>query len=235
MKKACIGVGFFLIWGLIWMTRGTVRAEPATLPVFTPAIPSETIQAVQNSMELPIVLGNAGLIVTDIISFEGTLPGEKEEVYQADVAALLVYNPQKTGIVSATISLTRGAEILYFDLEYLPGGSKALVLERNAKNAGEGKFDGCTCPSFVRGEFDTKIPGLQITEENGYLTVKNLSDSPLPPVTVYYKQYTPDDSFYVGKVMSVTFDPLLPGESQTRHAYGFAEDYSRIAAVVPNT
>ena len=173
--------------------------------------------------------------ITDIVSFEGFLPGEKEDIYGADIAALLVYNPRNTGIVSATITLTRDTETLYFDLEYLPGDSKALVLERNAKYAGEGTFDGCTCPSFVRGAFDAKIPGMQITEENGYLTVKNVSDSPLPSVTVYYKQYTPDDGFYIGKAMSVTFDALLPGKSQTRHAYGFAEDYSRIAAVIPNT
>jgi len=234
VKKACIGVGFLLILGLVWMARGTVRAEPATPPIFSHTVPPEITQTPAKSLEFPVVLGNAGLIVTDIVSFEGILPGEKEEIYEVDVAALLVYNPRNTGIVSATITLTRGKEIFCFDLEYLPGGSKALVLERNAKYIGEGTFDRCECSCFERDDFGTNISALQITEQNGYLTAQNLSDAPLQGVTVYYKQYTPDDGFYVGKAMSVRFGPLLPGESQTRHAYGLTEDYSRIAAVILN-
>ena len=143
-----------------------------------------------------------------------------------------MYNPKNSGIVSATVALTRGTETLYFDLEYLPGGSKALVLERNAKHMGSGTFDGCECSFFTRGNFTAEMPGIHFTEENGNLVLQNLSDTPLPAVTVYYKQHLPSDSFYVGKAMSVQFSPLLPGETQVQPAYGYAEGYSRIAAII---
>lgn len=232
MKKVCMGVGFILILGLIWLTGETVQAEQTNPPFFSTATTFKETHIYAKSVEFPVVLGNAGLIVTDIVSFEGILPGEQEEIYTVDAVALLVYNPTNTGIVSAAITLTRGAETLHFDLEYLPGGSKALVLERNANPIGNGVFDSCECSSFVVGSFTAEIPGIQIAEEGGNLILQNLSDTPLPAITVYYKQYTPEDDFYVGKAMSVRFAPMLPGETQAQPAYGYAEGYSRVAAII---
>ncbi len=233
MKKACIWVVFVLLVGLVWMSRGKVRAEPATLPVFSTTQPAETTQLPAQAIEFPCVLGNAGLIVTNIVSFEGLTPEDPQEEYVSDALALLIYNPGKVGIISASITLTRNEETLHFDLAYLPPGSRALVVERDRKSYGTAVFDSCQCEAFVKGDFTTELPDIRITAENGNLVVQNLSDTPLPGLTVYYKQYTPYDGFYVGgRAMSVHYAMLLPGETASQKAYGYATEFSRIAAVV---
>ena len=224
-------MGLLTISGLIWVNRGIVRAVPTTVPVFSTAPATESIVQSPNHIEFPFVLGNAGLIVTNIVSFEGLLPGVTEDIYGDNILAIEVYNPKSSGIVNATITLTQDGNTFYFDLEYLPSGSKALILERNGHTLDSTVFESCECLQFSRGDFVSEIPGIQITEENGILTIQNLSDTVLPEVTLYYKQYT--GGFYVGKAMSVQFDTLLPGEKLSQPVYGYAESYSRIAAIIP--
>lgn len=233
MKRACFLVGLVLAAGLVWTAQGQVQAESVTLSIFSSTQPPETTEPPQKAIEFPCVLGNARLIVTDIVSFEGLTPESQQEIYVTDTLALLIYNPSKTGIVSATVTLTQGDKIWYFELSYLPAGSRVLVVERNHSAYEDGAFDSCQCEYFVKGDFATELPEVQITEENGNLSVKNLSDTPIPSLTVYYKAYTPYDDFYVGgRAMAVHFGFLRPGETATQKAYGYAKDYSRIAAVV---
>ena len=231
VKRLYILIGLGLFVG--WMWRSNIQASTLPPTTSSTAVPSTSAPTTPVPVEFPCVLGNAGLIVTDIVSFEGITPESEEEEFVIDALALLIYNPGKTSFTTATITLSRGEETLYFDLEYLPAGSRVLVVERNHSPYGSGEFDSCECISFLPEAFPLSQSQLQITYQNGSLAVENVSDIPFSSVTIYYKAYSPQDNLYVGgKAMSVFFGSLQPGESKCLSAYGYAEPYSRITAVI---
>ena len=64
---------------------------------------------------------------------------------------------------------------------------------------------------------------IQITTDGGNITVKNISDSPISEMSIYYK-YLIDGIYYGGIAFSGKFQDIQPGESVTQTSERFSKN-----------
>ena len=114
-----------------------------------------------------------------------------------------------------------------FEIKAVPAGAQALVMEITARqysaddkytliNDGESSF-AAYCDASMN---DDKI---QITTDGGNITVKNISDSPISEMSIYYK-YLIDGIYYGGIAFSGKFQDIQPGESVTQTSERFSKN-----------
>ena len=144
------------------------------------------------------------------------------------VAAIKIRNDSGRMIEYAKLSFrVNEYERAEFEIKAVPAGAQALVMEITARqysaddkytliNDGESSF-AAYCDASMN---DDKI---QITTDGGNITVKNISDSPISEMSIYYK-YLIDGIYYGGIAFSGKFQDIKPGESVTQTSERFSKN-----------
>lgn len=229
-KWAVLGLAAILA---ITALPGEEQQAEAQAPVFSqPELTSQTSEPGTESVELPCVLGNAGVIVQQLAQYEGSFLENGGEEPVAGTAALVVYNPGKEGIHSARIRLEQGGKTLYFSFTFLPPGSKVLVLEENQAFWSPEPITACECISIAKGEVPSD-ERLLVEEADGMLAVQNITEDTISSAAIFYKSYDAGSELYVGgRTQVVRLEALEPGEVRKILPYGYAPGYSRVCWII---
>lgn len=144
------------------------------------------------------------------------------------VVAIKVRNDSKEMVDYAKLTFkVNEYELAQFEIKALPAGETAVAMEITAKpfNAAD-KYvlvqdEASTFAAY--GTADMQSSKVQITTEGGNITVKNLTDTELKKVTVYYKYFI-DGIYYGGIAFRGSFESIKPGESKTQISDRFAKN-----------
>lgn len=188
------------------LMAGCAPAEPAPQP--TQTAPS-----------------SGDLTCLEISRFTGKFVEDGGDEAVTDVAAILVSNDTGYFLDHATVTYTVGERTATFQVAGLPAGRRAWVLEQNRMTIGDGDelvFQDCKT-SFNPGAV-LNTDDLEVTRQGHTVTVKNLTDTTLNNVCIYYKNQMEDGTFLGGIAYLVSFDTLEPGESAQNSAKHFSED-----------
>ncbi len=185
----------------------------------------------QEMVQFPCPVEDTFLTAISLASYEGPFweDGTDEEV--AGIAALVVENNSGLFVEQGAVILTVGEETLVFELEALPPGERALVLEKDRK-----AYFACeqfVCYGWVKNAYLENMPGVTVAENSlGVFSVINHTNGLLDQVTVYYKNYDTQSGMYIGgTVYMAEVERLQPGEVRAVSPYRYVQCSSRIVAV----
>ena len=234
--------GMTMIWGkwllllmlagaLLWTAAGQARDRQEVLQVFQPATePAQTQSAPEKSLEFPVVVRSTGLIVQNLVNYEGVLLESDSEEPAGEIMALMVYNSTDQMILSAELQLQQQERELRFLITWLPPHSRLLVVEQRGQAYENTPVTRCSCLALKTREQGK--PSVEVLEVPAGLSVKNLGETTARQVLVHYKQYIPQGDFYLGGITKTAeILGLQAGESRDLLPPGYAPGYSRVVAV----
>lgn len=213
-----------------WLLHTQISAKGKDLAVYLEPAPS---QQIENTQQFPFNIPGTTLCAERIVSYDGWV-AEGEIGFEAtNTAALLLYNYGTNGITEAEIMLESGAVQLVFAVDTIPAGERVLVPEKTGKGYGPTNFT-----AYSGWQRDDNEDWLQETRlrlgfpDMGCITVTNLTDQILHGITLHYKNYLPEASFYVGgKTNKYYVERIEPGETICIYPLNYAFGYSKIARI----
>ncbi len=222
---------FILAGVLLWKVAERAQDRQEVLRVFQSATASSQTQtAQQESLEFPLVVRDTGLIIQNLVNYEGVLIESDSEEPAGEIMALMVYNSSDKVIFSAQLQLQQQERELLFSITWLPPHSRLLVLEQHGQAYQNATVNRCDCL-----ELETREQGeinVEVLEQSAGLLVKNLGEMTARQVLVHYKQYIPQGDFYLGGITKTAeLVDLQAGESRDLFPPGYAPGYSRVVAV----
>ncbi len=185
----------------------------------------------QQAMQFPCAVEDTFLMAISLASYEGPFweDGTDEEV--ANVAALVVENQSGLLVERGAVILTAGKASFVFELEALPAGERALVLEKDRK--AYASFSQFSCYGWVKNAYPENTMGVTVEESGfGVFSVVNHTGSLLEQITVYYKNFDTQSNMYIGgTVYTAMIDRLQPWEKRTVSPYHYVRGSSRIVGI----
>ena len=182
---------------------------------------------------LPAPIEGTALIAQRLASYDGPYleDGSDREVVQ--IAALMVYNAGTQEILQTGVTLEWGELQLCFYGENIPPGGTVLLLEQSRRSCMQTNFTACKGWQVIAQDVREPTVYLQITDSAmGEVTVKNISDSSLQDIRLYYKSWLSPPDIYVGGISRmISIDRLQPGESTTLYPSHYACGYTKIVSV----
>lgn len=220
-----------LAGALFWTAIDRAHNRQEVLQVFQPAATLSQTQTVQQeSLEFPVVVRSTGLIIQNLVCYEGVLLESDSDEPAGEIMALMVYNSTDKMILSAELLLQQQERELLFSITWLPPHSRLLVVEQRGQAYENASVTRCSClalETWEQGE-----PSVEVLEVPAGLSVKNLGETTARQVLIHYKQYIPQGDFYLGGITKTAeLLDLQAGESRDLLPEGYAPGYSRVVAV----
>ena len=195
-------------------------------------VPASTVPP---ALELPYVIGEAGLIVERMVCYEGDFWEDGNDMPAVDAMALVVYNPGTSGIRRAQIVAMQGNRQLCFEITFLPPGSRVLVLERFRKPYSREPLTRCRCETVEKMAWEEPA-SVRVTPVGACRLLVENTGSDLQAVTIRYKRYDRESEMFLGGITyQLTLEPLLSGGQMEVSPQRYTESGSRIVLVETQT
>ncbi|MDO4491088.1 MAG: hypothetical protein Q4B85_08485 [Lachnospiraceae bacterium] len=181
----------------------------------------------------PYEIPDTGIIVDQMLSYDGAYmeDGSGDEI--GGVAAITFTNNGSSAIEFIQFIAVQNGVERRFCASDIPQGAQCLAMEVN--RAG---FDGSPCTSFVADtawadSLDMASSQISVEEnEEGTLTVTNVSGADIPCVRIFYKYYMSDMDAYVGGItFNAKITDLKAGDTTIISPSHYLAGYSRVMEV----
>lgn len=168
-------------------------------------------------VSFPYSVPGSKLIVQKIASYDGIYLEDGNDSEITNVASLVVKNNGSKDVEYAHITLECDGTIFNFEISDLPGGEKCVAQEMEKKSYKAGTYRNCVVEATDSEELDQSKGIIEVNEnEDGSLTVKNVSNQDIPAVRVFYKFYMPEQKSYVGGITYVSKVEDLAANGETK-------------------
>lgn len=187
-------------------TKGTERV---------PVIQTSTV-APDEKLSFPCTIEGTKLSVQGIYSYDGVYVEDGSDSAVSGIAVLRVKNTGSTAVEYASIDIEQGKSVLNFVITDLAPGTTVMAEEAAKKPYTGNEMTGCSAETAELPSLDF-APEIKVAEdENGSLTVTNLTSRELPCVRLFYKLYLAEDDVFVGGITyTVKLTNLKAGASET--------------------
>lgn len=186
-----------------------------------------------NRITFPYAIPGTNLVVYTVAGFDGIFLEDGSDEAVSNITAMLVENTGSTGIEYAMITAVREGTTLEFEASAIPGGAAVLIQEKHKTPYQEGEYRSCGADVAELGDFTMSQDLVALDEnEDGSLSVTNLTGQAIPCVRIFYKSYMDEESVYVGGITyNAKLTDLEPGECRTVAPSHYAGGYSRVVMV----
>ena len=188
----------------------------------------------KNEVSFPCTIEPFGLVIEKMAPYSGKYVEDGENATVKDVAMILVHNNGAFPVEFASLTVEFEGVTLLFDISALPAGGKAVVQEKMRRSMPAAAPIACKAQVVQAAEQGFATDQVEVTEnEDGSLTVKNLTNVTIPSIRLFYKYYLEKEQIYVGGVAfsSEIKDGLRPGSSITIRPTHYEKGSSRIVRV----
>jgi hypothetical protein len=148
----------------------------------------------------------------------------------SNMMMLIVQNESDRDLQLAHINLTYEDFVAEFEVTNLPAGKSVVVLEKNRRAYTDQAYQKAAMEDviFFQEPMSLREDLVQIHGGEGYLDVKNVTDAPLGPMYVYYKN-SATDLFYGGiTYRAKILEGIRPGETIRVAAGHYGPDTSTV-------
>ncbi len=221
MLILAIGGGAFFAGALYISALGIMTVDDQPLPDAPAAV-------LEDNRSFPATVQGTSLIAQQLSSYEGPFVEDGSDREVSGVAALHVYNAGSDVIAQTQVQLQYGDTTYVFCGEYLLPGETTVLLERSAKPYRTDGFSHCMGWQVIAEQ--NLLNHILVTDRQmGTLIVKNLTDSTLNQLCLYYKTWLSPPEVYVGGIVyEVDVPELQPGETVLLYPNHYACGYSRV-------
>ena len=174
-----------------------------------------------------------GLVIEKIGNYTGKYVEDGSNTTVNGVAMILVRNESGHDIQYATLSMKYDDVTLLFEISALPAGGTAVVQEKARRGVPDGDPRACDALVVQQAQPGFAADQVSVTEnEDGSLTVTNLTDETIPAIRVFYKYYLEEEQIYVGGIAFASkVTQLRPHSSATIRPTHYEKGSSRIVMV----
>ena len=215
--------------------EGEIITPPEELPP-TVEIPPQKDPETGASLGItfPCQVAQYDLVIEKLAPYSGLFVEDGTNAQVQNVAMLMVQNKGDYPVEYTSIKVTFGQEELLFDISALPAGETLVVQEKNGKAVPTGKADAATALVVRRAEMEMSEGQVQVIDNgDNSLTVKNLTDTSIPTVRIFYKYYMEDEGIFVGGIaFTVRITRLGAGASVRIQPAHYNSQTSRVVMVL---
>lgn len=190
-------------------------------------------QPLKRFVTFPYEFSDKKIIVRDIRMYEGVFveDGSDEEIQ--NVAAVILENKSDKALELIKMTIYQGDEVLNFTAANVPSGSTVIAQEEHRKEFQKENYADCSVQVAYLDEFPMEDDKIEIVEnENGSLTVKNISGEDIPCVRIFYKYYLESENVYVGGITyNVKLNDLKKDNELTIRPSHYAAGKSKVVMV----
>ncbi len=207
------------------------------LPMPTPdpdqAPKSETIELVTPAplptIFFPYAIPGTDLVVQQISPYSGYYLEDGSDRSVDNIAAIVVTNNGEA-LDFVGIGIAQGLTSLAFSGSQIPAHSTVIIQEQTGAMFPSGEYNTCTATMTASTGMQTSSDDIVITDNgNNTFTVANISEKTIPEVTVYFKNYLPDEDVYVGGITyHITLEDIEPDTGVEVNSGHYASGYSVI-------
>ena len=204
--------------------------EPATTPPTSPPVTQPPVQY----LSLPYQIPGSELVLSRYNAYTGPYLEDGSDRAVENMAALVIENRGSAPVEYAQITVTlENDETLEFVITALPAGASVVVQEAKAQTYTDGRLKNCVAHVAVLEEMPMCEDLVRIVEEeNGVLSVTNVTGVEIPVVRIFYKFYLADVNGYVGGITyTLKLESLKPGETRSVAASHYMVGSSAVVMV----
>ncbi len=181
-------------------------------PAATPTVIKEITPTPISTISFPYEIPGTNLVVEQISPYSGFYVEDVSDDKVSNIAAIVLKN-NGGPLEFVGIGISQGTRSLAFTGSEIPAGAAVIIQEQNRAVFSDDPYYSCTANTTEVESFEMSEDRVSVTEEeNGSLTIANLTQETIPTVVVYYKNYLSEDDVYVGGVTyRITIHDLAPG------------------------
>lgn len=194
----------------------------------------ESIEVEIPTISFPYAIAGTDLVVEQISPYSGYFIEDGSDEDVSNIAAIVLTN-NGGDLDFVGIGIAQGSRSLAFSASQIPAGSSVIIQEQNRAAYADGDFYSCTATTTESSGFDLMADSVRIEDnKDDTFTIANITDETIPEVTVYFKNYLPDENVYVGGVTyHVTLTDIEPETGVVVTSSHYATGYSDIVEIVP--
>lgn len=217
--------------------------EPTQAPTEKPATtkpsstkttkPSEGNAVQAEPLSFPYAVPGTNLVIQKIDSYDGIYLEDGSDRSVTGIAAMVLVNNGTTGVEYANITMTQNGAQLQFKATAVPAGATVVVQENSAAAYSSASYYQCSADVAELEKFEMSSSLVKVEEnENGTLTITNLTDETIPCVRVFYKFAMEKGVIYVGGITYTgKITELEPGVPQQVAPSHYAAGSSEVMMV----
>lgn len=189
--------------------------------------------AEKTAISFPYAIPNTDLIIQNITSYDGIFLEDGSDISVSGITTILLENSGNKDIEYTKITLNCNGIGLSFQASDIPAGAFVVVQESSKASYQTGTYTDCSADVADSDHLDQSSDEIKVQEnEDGSLTICNLTDSVIPCVRLFYKFYMEEENAYVGGITYTA--KLLDLEAygnQTITPSHYISGYSRVVMV----
>ena len=181
----------------------------------------------------PYAIPNTSLTILSIASYDGIYLEDGSDSAVSGIYSIVIENTGSMDVEFARISLSCDGMPITFELSDLPSGATVVAQESRQTTYQDGVYQDCTADMAEIDVLEQSREQVLVQEnEDGSLTVLNLTDRLIPCVRVFYKFYMSEEDVYVGGITyTAKLTDLEAGGSQTIIPSHYSLGYSKVVMV----
>lgn len=193
------------VTGPVQTTPGSSEPKPTepkpTEPKPTQITQPETTEPYDPTVKLPYAVPNTGIVILSVNSYDGVFLEDGFSTPATGICALLILNRGESDAELIAVSMNCDGEPLTFIASDVPAGAYVFVQERSGAKYVKGEYTDCEVEVADDVTLGLAADEIRFEEnEDGSLTVTNLTDKSYSEVRLFYKFYMPDEDVYVGGI-----------------------------------
>ena len=209
----------------------SAEANISEIPGYIQKAGSDTENSNMAGMTFPYQIPDSSLQILSAGQYTGPFVETGEDTPVSNVMSLVVKNTGSQMVEYAEIELSAGeGETVLFKISALPAGTSVMVQESQKKEYSADTtytYSGAT-EALAAEEKTLQEDSLQITAEDGKITIKNLTDSDMDKVYVCYKTISDGGVYLGGIAYRVSVEDLKSGEEKSIESGHYLQGYSSI-------
>lgn len=186
-----------------------------------------------NVITFPYTIPNTNLTIQNITSYDGVFLEDGSDSDVSGIASMVLKNSGSSNVEYANITLNCNGTQLTFEVSDITAGSSVVVQEANKAAYTAGTYTDCSADVAEIDGFEMSSDKVKVEEnEDGSLTVVNLTGEEIPCVRVFYKFYMDDENAYVGGITyTAKMTNLEANGSQKVTPSHYSAGYSKVVMI----
>lgn len=187
----------------------------------------------ENVVTFPYSIPNTDLSIQNIASYDGIFLEDGSDSSVLGVYSIVLKNNGSMDVEYARITLSCDGMPITFEVSDLPAGATVVAMESDQNAYQDGTYRDCNADIAEIDGLEQSAGQILVQEnEDGSLTVSNLTDSLIPCVRLFYKFYMSDENVYIGGITyTAKLTDLEAGDNQTIIPSHYSSGYSKVVMV----
>lgn len=199
---------------------------------YAPMYSSSNEENIVFGMKLPYSIGNTGLVIESIGSFDGPYIEDASDEELDNAAAMIITNTSGEMIQYSSISFdVRKGNSLNFVITNLPANTSVIVLEAN-----RAVFEGTEIITYKDDitafmKRDMHQSEVTVSASDNLISLSNNTDKTIDTAYIYYKLYAEGGAYLGGITYRAKLEDIAPGETLTQGSSHYFTNNSQVLTV----